>query len=81
VLIQISLPIIDGQGLVDYINVEVTYWVKPGQSSSSISEPIDDQIIIESVIDDAGTDYVNVLTREQQRNILKKCDKELRDAY
>lgn len=80
-LMQMSLPVIDDcQGLVDYINVEVTYWVKPGQPSSSISEPIDDQIIIESVIDDSGTDYINVLTREQQRDILRKCDKELRGA-
>lgn len=79
-LMQTSLLVIDGDGYADYVDVEVTYWVKPGQSSSSISEPIDDQIIIESVIDDSGTDYINVLTREQQRDILRKCDKELRDA-
>lgn len=80
-LMQMSLPVIDDHGNVDYVDIEVVYWIKPGQPSSSISEPIDDEIIIESVTDDAGTDYVNVLTREQQRNILKKCDKELRDAY
>ncbi len=80
-LIHTSLTVIDGEGLVDYVDVEVTYWVKPGQPGSSISEPIDDQIVIESVTDDAGTDYVNVLTRDQQRDILRKCDKSLREDF
>lgn len=80
-LILTALPVIDDHGNVDYVDVEVVYWIKPGQPSSSFTERIDDDLVIESVTDGAGTDYANVLTREQRRDILKKCDRELRDYH
>lgn len=64
--------------LVD-IEVQVEYWIREGQPSSSISERIEDEIIIESICDDTGYDWIDEITDEQRSAIIKKCEADLKE--
>lgn len=64
--------------LVD-IEVQIEYWVRPKEPSTRYEPGCDEEIYIESVIDDTGYDWIDEITDEQRRAIIKKCEADLKE--
>lgn len=74
-----EITVIDEDQQIMDIPVTVEYWVREGQPSSSISEPLEDEIIIESILDDTGYDWSDELSRDVMRSIQHQIRTQIRN--
>jgi hypothetical protein len=76
-----EITVIDEDQQILDIGVTVEYWIREGQPSSSISEPIDDEVIIDSIMDDTGYDWEGELSQDVMRSINLQIQKQIREEY